>query len=249
MLKVWWFIIIVMLLLERRLKCSSPCQVVALAYSTRPHTGRILLFGIPVTDPTSESIRPSRYRSYCRRWTGCVPASPPVFLLNTAEMALACHTPHNHMWPSPTYTLPLSSYSLSPLCDHTPSPFYAYTQGLFSWSLDPNRLLADLHAHRTRVALIQETHFKREGIQQISNYRYPRAYHVACYDSKLKDVSLLFSHRVALKLEDSIKDDHGRYLFLKGTIEGKTCTFANIYCPNSKHATCIQEICHCLQVF
>lgn len=62
-------------------------------------------------------------------------------------------------------------------------------------------------------------------------------------------VSIIFSKRFQFKLEESLCNPDGRYLFVKGTEGGKRYTFANIYSPNSGHDTFLQKVCDQLHQF
>lgn len=51
------------------------------------------------------------------------------------------------------------------------------------------------------------------------------------YSSFIRGVAILVSKKLAFQCLNCVKNDHGRYIIVKGTLLGKEVTFMNLYCP------------------
>lgn len=93
--------------------------------------------------------------------------------------------------------------------------------------------MTEAHRQRAQIIFFQETHFKFSAIQRLTNKRYPDAFHATCADSKTKGVAILFTKSLTFHLADQVIDLQGRFIFLKGTWNGRPVTLANVYSLNS----------------
>lgn len=57
-------------------------------------------------------------------------------------------------------------------------------------------------------------------------------------------MSILFSSQTPFTLENMVRDDEGRFLYLKGRLSDSRFSFAMVYCPNVGHAALIQKLCN-----
>lgn len=64
-----------------------------------------------------------------------------------------------------------------------------------------------------------------------------------------KGVSILLSKHTTFSTEHQLVDPEGRYIFLKGNIDGKPVQLANVYFPNKSHITFCQLIIDELKSF
>lgn len=96
------------------------------------------------------------------------------------------------------------------------------------------QVLLSMHKLKADIIYVQETHFKTDSIPKFSDLRYPTAFHATNKQSKTKGVSILISKQCPLIIKDTLADEDGRFLFVKGSLFGKPLTLANIYAPNIK---------------
>lgn len=93
-------------------------------------------------------------------------------------------------------------------------------------------ILCELKCLKAEVAILQETHLSVSKNQKI----YYRDFPVWFYgDSPIKGargVAIGFAKEVRFELEERMADPDGRFLFLKGKINGSMCSLAKIYGPN-----------------
>lgn len=90
---------------------------------------------------------------------------------------------------------------------------------------------------------LQETHFRTDLTPKLRNHYFPTAYHSTNLLPKSKGVSIL------LALIDSMTDEKGIFIFLKGSDMGRRLTLANIYIPNSRQVTFFCDITKSLTTF
>lgn len=105
-----------------------------------------------------------------------------------------------------------------------------------------SRVLKKLQRHKFKIAFIQETHFRINSIQKLSDAHYP-VDHAANQDSKSREVAILIAKHVPSTLSQAVADKEGRYLFLKGKFETNLATTANVYIPNKGQVTFMRHIC------
>lgn len=77
------------------------------------------------------------------------------------------------------------------------------------------------------IILLQETHF-RSNIPKLANKEFLTVLHTTNSIAKTIDVAILLSKNLPLEIRDSLVDDEGHYLFMKGFLWGKSITIANI---------------------
>lgn len=63
------------------------------------------------------------------------------------------------------------------------------------------------------------------------------------YSSFSRGVAILVSKKLAFHCLNSVKDDHGRYVIIKGTLLGKEVTFINLYCPPGSSPSFLASTC------
>lgn len=106
-----------------------------------------------------------------------------------------------------------------------------------------------MYKSKADIIFIQETHFKTESIPKLSNFHYPTVFRATNTISKMKGVSILFVRNSPFQVSDYYSDKEGRYLFVKGTLNGKSTTLANIYTPNTNQVSFFCSITQVLSAF
>lgn len=100
-----------------------------------------------------------------------------------------------------------------------------------------------------QVIFLQETHFIHNSLPRLPTHIYTQWFHSTSPTSKSKGTMIAIHKTCPFQITDSKIDIQGRYVFLKGTISGKTYTFATIYAPNSNQLTFIDATLELLAEF
>lgn len=112
-----------------------------------------------------------------------------------------------------------------------------------------SKLLLNISRSKADIVFVQETHFRSDAIPKLRNPYYPTVYHASNPLHKSKGVSILIAKRCPFQITDTLVDQKGRYLFLKGSLFGKTITLANIYAPNIRQVPFFRTITDLLTNF
>lgn len=99
------------------------------------------------------------------------------------------------------------------------------------------------------IILLQETQYKSNNIPKLTNKDYPTAFHATYTLAKTKGVSTLISKNLPLEISDSLINEEGHYIFIKGSVWGRPITVANIYSPNAAQGTFFRNITTTLTSF
>uniref|UniRef100_A0A8C5MMF1 Reverse transcriptase domain-containing protein n=1 Tax=Leptobrachium leishanense TaxID=445787 RepID=A0A8C5MMF1_9ANUR len=111
------------------------------------------------------------------------------------------------------------------------------------------RLLRELQALRTSVVFLQEMHFRADAPPQLLTRAFPTGFFSNYTQGKSRGTAILFAKDVPFVVIDTLCDDEGRYLFVKGSISGVAYTFASIYLPNVNQHRCLAKIMKVLDKF
>ena len=105
-----------------------------------------------------------------------------------------------------------------------------------------SQILYHFHKAKTKILLLQETHFRSAAIPTFNNPYYHQWYLSTNPQSKSKGVSIAFHKSFHPQVLDSLLDPSGRYLFLKLKSNSSIFTVANIYVPNLDQGSFLSEI-------
>lgn len=94
-----------------------------------------------------------------------------------------------------------------------------------------------------------KTNFRTESTPKLQNLYYPTAYHSTNLESKSKGVTILLAKHCPFQVTDTLIDDKGNFLFLKGTCKGRRLTLANLYAPYTGRVSFFREIVQLLTGF
>lgn len=83
------------------------------------------------------------------------------------------------------------------------------------------------------IILLQESNFKTNNISTLTKKDFPMVYNATNKLAKTKGVSITLSKHLPIEISDSLIDDEGLYIIIKGSVWGRPITIANIYSPNS----------------
>lgn len=65
----------------------------------------------------------------------------------------------------------------------------------------------------------------------LTHYKWVGEIHFSSFTKSSRGVAILISKSIPLRVTDSIKDKHGRYIIVKGSLNAEEISLLNIYCP------------------
>lgn len=95
-----------------------------------------------------------------------------------------------------------------------------------------SRIENSLFKLKPSILFLQETHIKKPD-QKIFKSRWFDTQYQAPGNSKSRGVAILLSRTITFHFQDQQIDPNGRYLFIKGLINGEKYTLATLYAPNN----------------
>uniref|UniRef100_A0A803JEZ2 Reverse transcriptase domain-containing protein n=1 Tax=Xenopus tropicalis TaxID=8364 RepID=A0A803JEZ2_XENTR len=110
-------------------------------------------------------------------------------------------------------------------------------------------LMRDMRRLKVQIMLIQETHFKKKQTPLLRFRGFSTAVTSTPYVNKSRGVMILIADSLGFTLTMSHSDNLGRFLFLKGLINGTTYTIASIYLPPTEQHTALTEALQALSEF
>lgn len=111
------------------------------------------------------------------------------------------------------------------------------------------RLWVELQHWGADVVFLQETHFKSSSIPSLPQNVLNQWYHAVSPIARARGVTIAFKKSCPWTTETLQSDPEGRYLFVKGTLQGRRYTFASIYSPNVGTANFLVKVFRKLEEF
>lgn len=93
-----------------------------------------------------------------------------------------------------------------------------------------SKIISKLKKEGIEVALLQETHLSQAEHVKLEKWKF-KQFSSSCPQSSKRGVAILISNRVHFECISEKKDREGRYVLIKGYIEGILTTFINVYAP------------------
>ena len=81
------------------------------------------------------------------------------------------------------------------------------------------------------LSCVQETHFRPKDTYRLKVKGWKEIFHANGKQKKAR-VAILISDKINLKIKKIARDEEGRYIMIKGSIQEEDITIANIYAPN-----------------
>lgn len=91
-------------------------------------------------------------------------------------------------------------------------------------------VLPFLEREKVSVAFLQETHLEVKDNVKLKRELVVQMF-ATFYSSFSMGVAILINRKIGFCCLNSIRDDHGQYIIVKGILFGKEVTFMNLYCP------------------
>uniref|UniRef100_A0A3P9IGB8 exodeoxyribonuclease III n=1 Tax=Oryzias latipes TaxID=8090 RepID=A0A3P9IGB8_ORYLA len=135
-------------------------------------------------------------------------------------------------WESPTQG-PTGEGSPQPQMS-TPSPprikFCSWNVQGLRGKIKQRKVLSLLHREKVDVALLQETHLNDNEHLKLKHGWITQVY-FSSFTTSSRGVVILMNRSFPFQIETCIKDTYGRYVFIKGVLQGEEITIMNLYCP------------------
>lgn len=107
-------------------------------------------------------------------------------------------------------------------------PYHSrYAKGL-NIPVKRSQIFASMYSMKADIIFMQEIHFKSKSTPKLEN---PHVYHSTSPTSKTKGTYILLLRNLPLQISDTLADEQGHYIFIKGMLSDKPITLANIYTP------------------
>ena len=92
-------------------------------------------------------------------------------------------------------------------------------------------VLREVERYSAEIVFLQETHITLDSNVRLFSQAIPTWYYGDSPKKRAKG-AIGVGKYISFKVEERKVDPEGRYLFLRGVLQGKKYTLANIYCPN-----------------
>lgn len=102
------------------------------------------------------------------------------------------------------------------------------------------RIARTLNKLKAHIILLQETHLKSQDDPVLKLPHFSQQY-AAAGSSKAR-VAVLISDALLFQCSEVMRDPGGRFIFVKGVLEGQPCTISSIYAPNSDQLHFLEKV-------
>lgn len=103
-------------------------------------------------------------------------------------------------------------------------------------------MLGECKRYSAYIIFLQETYLTQDTNIKLYSQKYPVWYYSDSPIKRAKGFAIGLAKDVRFQLEERLVDRDGRFIFLKGILQGMECTLANIYCPNKNPTRYLIEI-------
>lgn len=93
-----------------------------------------------------------------------------------------------------------------------------------------SKIMTKLKKEEIDIALLQETHLTQVEHEKLKKWKF-KQYSSSCSQSAKRGVATLISNKLNFECIQEKKDNEGRYVFLKGHLQGELTTILNVYAP------------------
>uniref|UniRef100_A0A6I8S7H8 Reverse transcriptase domain-containing protein n=1 Tax=Xenopus tropicalis TaxID=8364 RepID=A0A6I8S7H8_XENTR len=111
------------------------------------------------------------------------------------------------------------------------------------------QILRECMKSKAMIVMLQETHFKEKHTPKIAIKTYPQVYMSNNPIKKATGVLTLIHKDLPFIHTDTLSDNEGRFLLIKGKLVDQMCTVANVYVPNSGQIPYLKQFLKILENF
>uniref|UniRef100_A0A8C5LRZ7 exodeoxyribonuclease III n=1 Tax=Leptobrachium leishanense TaxID=445787 RepID=A0A8C5LRZ7_9ANUR len=112
-----------------------------------------------------------------------------------------------------------------------------------------SQAMRDFCSQKASVVFIQESHFQTGMAPTLTNSHFPLGFFSHNVEARSKGTAILIHRRVPFQLIDSVTDEGGCYVFVKGHILDQVYTLATCYAPNKTQHRFLSSILRALDNF
>lgn len=105
-----------------------------------------------------------------------------------------------------------------------------------------SKVIAKLRKAKPSVVFLQETHLSKKEHEKFKKLGYVNSFHSSCKNSRRRGVITLLPNSVNFELIKEETDGEGRYVMVKGRIDGVLVSLINIYAPLESDRTFLKFI-------
>lgn len=94
------------------------------------------------------------------------------------------------------------------------------------------KLMAKFRKEKMQVVFLQETHLSTEEHDKLKRFGYNNTFYSTYHkQSNRRGVAILITNSTKFEPEKEMSDREGRYIMVKGKLEGQRVTLINVYAP------------------
>lgn len=105
-----------------------------------------------------------------------------------------------------------------------------------------SRILSRVKKERAQVVYLQETHLNEDEHVKLKRMGFTRMFSSSYKSGRRRGVVILISSKLNFEKTFELKDKEGRYILVRGNIEGNPVTLMNIYAPPGSDLNFFQRI-------
>ncbi|CAI5636845.1 unnamed protein product [Oreochromis niloticus] len=94
-----------------------------------------------------------------------------------------------------------------------------------------SKVILKMRKLNANVIYLQETHLSQEEHDKLKKFGYRNSYYSTCKKSRKRGVAILIKNSVNFECSKEIRDSEGRYIIVRGKLEGEAVTLINLYIP------------------
>ena len=104
------------------------------------------------------------------------------------------------------------------------------------------KVLTKFRKEEMQVIFLQETHLSSQEHEKFKRYGYNNTFYSSFKQSHRRGVATLIKNSVKFETSKEMCDREGRYVVVKGKMEGQMVTLINVYVPPDSDKTFFREL-------
>ncbi len=94
-----------------------------------------------------------------------------------------------------------------------------------------SKILGKMRKEGVGIALLQETHLSEKEYEKLKRNGFHQVFFSSYNTGHRRGVAIMISGKVTFEKLSEISDKQGRYVLIKGRLEGEVVTVLNVYAP------------------
>ena len=104
------------------------------------------------------------------------------------------------------------------------------------------KILTKMRRENVDIIYLQETHLNDLEHRKLTKYGYTKLYYSSYKGKHKRGVAILISRKIHFEQSYEYKDKEGRFILVKGKVNGNVYTFFNVYAPPGSDASFFTDI-------